>query len=689
MVTACRPVVSPAAANAAADRAMLNALQRDFPLLDDPWPVLAERVACSEAVLLQRLQHWRDQGAILRVGPVFTPNRVGASCLAAFAVDAADLDRAVARVNQHPGVNHNYLREHRYNLWFVMHARDAVEREQALDQLAADIGAPLIRLPMTHAFHLDLGFDLFTGERHRHAAESPAEPVALTDVQMRQVARLQQGLPLCADPWRRLCEGDETEARALLAQTKAWLEQGVIRRFGVIVAHRQQGYTANAMVVWDVPDADVDRAGEWLAARDGVHLCYARQRQRPEWPYNLFCMIHGRTRAETDARIADLNRDAPFSASGHAVLYSTQAFKQEGARNHHANIAGTLASEQFTGPDAALFNRLQRGIPLVARPFAQVADELGCGWTDDAIRARIEDWLARGVLTRFGPLFQIERRGGAFTLCALHAPAEQFDRIAAVVNGQDAVAHNYARDHHFNMWFVLATERAGDTPDVLDALEQACGTRILAFPKTHEFAVGLYLPVGEGAGRAGVLRPVSEDYGCPSPAPSAERIRALVVGSARGLPLAERPFAELASQCGLDEDTVLAMFRWMQRDGSVRRIAAIPDHYRIGYRCNVMTVWDVADADAREAGEAVAAMPFVSHCYLRPRHLPDWPYNLFAMVHAQTSEDAMRQVQQIHDALGARCRAHDALVSTRILKKTGLRLSPQAGDRSPDTTEKP
>jgi len=150
--------------------------------------------------------------------------------------------------------------------------------------------------------------------------------------------------------------------------------------------------------------------------------------------------------------------------------------------------------------------------------------------------------------------------------------------------------------------------------------------------------------------------------------------RALVQATQAGLPLVPAPWQALADRIGIPEDEVLARFAAMHERGVLRRVGAVPNHYALGWRANGMTVWDVDDARIAELGERVGALPCVSHCYQRPRRLPDWPYNLFAMVHARTREEAAPHIAQIRDLLVQACRAHDVLWSTRILKKTGLRL---------------
>lgn len=154
-----------------------------------------------------------------------------------------------------------------------------------------------------------------------------------------------------------------------------------------------------------------------------------------------------------------------------------------------------------------------------------------------------------------------------------------------------------------------------------------------------------------------------------------EADKAIVRATQGGLPLVSRPYEAVAKQLGLPHGEVIDRLRRMLDAGVVRRVGVIPNHYALGYKANGMTVWDVRDADVGTLGARVGALPFVSHCYCRPRHLPGWTYNLFAMVHGRTRDDVAGQISEIADLLGESCRKHEVLYSTRILKKTGLRLA--------------
>lgn len=151
--------------------------------------------------------------------------------------------------------------------------------------------------------------------------------------------------------------------------------------------------------------------------------------------------------------------------------------------------------------------------------------------------------------------------------------------------------------------------------------------------------------------------------------------RRIVVATQGGLPLDPQPYHRLAERLELPVAEVMARLQRLQDSGVIRRIGAVPNHYRLGYRGNGMSVWDVPDADIRELGRRIGGLDFVSHCYHRPRHLPHWPYNLFAMVHGRDRAEVMMKVARIAEQLGSAVRDYDVLFSSRILKKTGMRLA--------------
>ena len=151
--------------------------------------------------------------------------------------------------------------------------------------------------------------------------------------------------------------------------------------------------------------------------------------------------------------------------------------------------------------------------------------------------------------------------------------------------------------------------------------------------------------------------------------------RRIIVATQEGLPRAPQPYHAIAAQVGVSAEEVMTRLRRMLDSGVIRRIGAVPNHYALGYRANGMSVWDVPDEHVRRIGQQIGALDFVSHCYHRPRHLPDWRYNLFAMVHGRDRAEVEAKVARIAELLGAADRGHEVLYSTRILKKTGLRIA--------------
>lgn len=164
--------------------------------------------------------------------------------------------------------------------------------------------------------------------------------------------------------------------------------------------------------------------------------------------------------------------------------------------------------------------------------------------------------------------------------------------------------------------------------------------------------------------------------------------RSIVLATQAGLPIVDAPYAQIGADISISSQEVVERLSAMLERGVIRRIGAVPNHYRLGYRANGMTVWDVEDAEVDRLGEIVGRQPFVTHCYRRPRHLPTWPYNLFAMVHGKTRDEVAEKTQVLRTLLGNACRGCDVLYSTRILKKTGLRLaaSSESADAPPIAT---
>jgi DNA-binding Lrp family transcriptional regulator len=312
---------------------LLNEFQRDFPLCPAPFAELAARLGVGEKTVLSGLEKLRREGKISRVGAVFAPKRIGASTLAAMAVPAEQLAAVAAAVNRFPEVNHNYEREHHYNLWFVVTAASEGRLQATLGAIEKAAGYPLLPLPLLEEFHIDLGFPLHGEARKTCMAARPLQPASpIGEAERRLVSVLQEGLPLFMRPFALIAERIGISENEVMGRIGHWLDDGAIKRFGVVVRHRELGYKANAMLVHDIPDARVGELGRALAEEPAVTLCYRRPRVLPDWPYNLFCMIHGRERSEVEAIIGELRQRHGLADCAHDVLFSLTRFKQNGAR---------------------------------------------------------------------------------------------------------------------------------------------------------------------------------------------------------------------------------------------------------------------------------------------------------------------------------------------------------------------
>ena len=311
---------------------ILNPWQREFPLVREPFVPVAAQLGLSVPDTLGRFRELMRNGALSRIGGVFAANVGGASILSALAVPPGRLEAVADRVSAHPGVNHNYQREHAYNLWFVMTGRDAEAVERGLRDIESSTGLRALRLAMQRPYRIDLGFDLCApprGERTRCSVTRRAPPVSAELSGL--AACVEAGLPLVERPFDAWGESLGCPASAVLAALQAWLDSGTLRRFGAIVRHHELGIDANAMTVFDVPDDAIDACGEALAMQPGVTLAYRRTRDAG-WPYNLYCMVHGRDRASVIALIDAATAASGLSGVPREVLFSCRRFKQTGAR---------------------------------------------------------------------------------------------------------------------------------------------------------------------------------------------------------------------------------------------------------------------------------------------------------------------------------------------------------------------
>ena len=323
------------------DATLIDEYQSGFPVAERPFRTVAADLGIEERYALERVEQLRERGIFRRFGAVLNPPVIGSSTLAAVKAPEDRFNEIAEVINGYRQVNHNYRRDHEWNMWFVVTAGSRKRRNAILGEIEERTGCPVLNLPMLTDYYIDLEFPVVNDDRF--ARESLTETTVsatrisedaaadLSELDRRLLLEIQAGFPLTLTPYRDVAAAVDADVADVLAAVKRLLEDGCIKRVGCVVNHVVTGFDANCMVVWDVPDDELDARGEAVGALPYVTLCYHRPR-RPEldWPYNVFTMVHGRDPAAVDAVIDELAAEhLPFD---HERLRSTATLKQTGAQ---------------------------------------------------------------------------------------------------------------------------------------------------------------------------------------------------------------------------------------------------------------------------------------------------------------------------------------------------------------------
>ncbi|AFO55375.1 MULTISPECIES: Lrp/AsnC family transcriptional regulator [unclassified Natrinema] len=324
------------------DAALIDGYQSGFPIEERPFRRVAADLGIDEAAAVDRVRTLRETGIVRRFGAVLNPPVIGSSTLAAVQAPADRFDEIATIVNDYRQVNHNYARDHEWNMWFVVTAGSQDARDEILTDIERRTGCDVLHLPMLTEYYIDLEFPVVNGDRFARESiagrlDSAATRISeaatgdLSALEADLLLEIQDGFPLSTTPYRDVADEIGYAAADVLAAVERLLERGCIKRIGCVINHVVTGFDANCMVVWDVPDESLDEWGERAGGLPYVTLCYHRPR-RPDqqWSYNLFTMIHGRDPEAVDAKIDELAAD--YLPVDHERLYSTETLKQTGAR---------------------------------------------------------------------------------------------------------------------------------------------------------------------------------------------------------------------------------------------------------------------------------------------------------------------------------------------------------------------
>ncbi|TMT85369.1 Lrp/AsnC family transcriptional regulator [Haloterrigena sp. H1] len=324
------------------DAALIDGYQSGFPVEERPFRQLAADLGIDETDAVERVRALKEAGIVRRFGAVLNPPVIGSSTLAAVQAPEDRFDEVAATINDYRQVNHNYARDHEWNMWFVVTAGSQERRDEILAEIEAETGCEVLNLPMLTDYYIDLEFpvvnsDRFARESLEDRTDSSATRISesatgdLSALEADLLLEIQDGFPLSATPYQDISENIGYPIEDVLEAVSRLLANGCIKRIGCIINHVVTGFDANCMVVWDVPADRLDEWGERAGGLPYVTLCYHRPRRpEQEWSYNLFTMIHGRDPEAVDEKIDELAAD--YLPVNHERLYSTETLKQTGAR---------------------------------------------------------------------------------------------------------------------------------------------------------------------------------------------------------------------------------------------------------------------------------------------------------------------------------------------------------------------
>ena len=310
---------------------LLYQMQHAFPLSQRPFQELARTLGSSEPEVIETVHRLKAEGIIRQTSAIFDTKRLGyKSSLVAFKVPEEKIEHAANTINAHPGVSHNYLRNHDYNIWFTMAvAPDSkLGLEKTIDILKERSGADdAIILPTLKMFKIKVQMDT-TGKRAKKEKvhKTVHKEIDLTPEHIEVIKALQKDIDIVEEPFGGITETLGMSYERLFEIADELKEAGIMRRFATILNHRKAGFGANAMSVWSVPEEKGEEIGRQLAEFSAVSHCYLRPRY-PNWPYNLFAMVHAKTQEECDTLIEEMAQEAGLKEYG--KLYSTREFKKQ------------------------------------------------------------------------------------------------------------------------------------------------------------------------------------------------------------------------------------------------------------------------------------------------------------------------------------------------------------------------
>jgi DNA-binding Lrp family transcriptional regulator len=315
--------------------------------------------------------------------------------------------------------------------------------------------------------------------------------------------------------------------------------------------------------------------------------------------------------------------------------------------------------------DKEILNEIQWTFPLVTRPFDAIAKKFDT--TSEIVKERLNNLKEIGVLRQLSAIFDTRKLGYTSSLVAMEIESDKLEYVASQINRHPGVSHNYERDHQFNLWFTLAVPPGTDLNTELDKFNVLKGIKkVRMLPTLQLFKIGVKLDMVEE--KKHEIAPTEEKKEIKNiKFEPTEQDKDFIRELQKDMDIIDEPFVNAANNLGLSEDELFEKLKQYEDIGVMRRFAAILRHRQIGYTANGMIVWKVPEDKISKVGEKLGAFPQVSHCYERPTY-PDWPYNVFSMIHCKTHDEAYDVAKTIQDQIHVD--DYDILFSTREFKKT-------------------
>lgn len=315
------------------DRTLLNEIQWVFPLADRPYLEIANRHGLSEQDAIERIAQMKQAGLVRQINAIFDTRRLGyKSALVAFSVRPDKLLAVADLVNEHPGVSHNYERNHEYNMWFTLAVPPGAEMKTDLDRMASLDGVVKYRiLPTLKLYKIGVRLDMVNEDSEKPAPTDEVKPMDPERVNLSErdkdfIRELQKDLDTIPEPFKGSAGNLGITTEELFAKAREFESLGVMRRFAAILRHRDAGFTANGMVVWHVPEESIDEVGSKLAAFPQVSHCYRRP-VYPDWRFNLFSMVHARSLGAAEKMAEEMSQ--VIGINDYQILFSSREFKKE------------------------------------------------------------------------------------------------------------------------------------------------------------------------------------------------------------------------------------------------------------------------------------------------------------------------------------------------------------------------